>query len=132
MLQHHLKIEIVFFDLFDKNRFSTIFLRNVHGVFYFFIKIQGDIFNLKLFPQYYQCGSRQGEGTLPSFNTSETGGKICRRCRWHWWCTLTCKYLREFSKKIETVLMEYSGAEGKLIYEKTSSKKSFDTVPLRR
>jgi hypothetical protein len=23
------------------------------------------------------------------------------------WCTLTCKYLREFSKKFETVLMGY-------------------------
>ncbi len=42
-------------------------------------------------------------------NTSETGGKICRRCcwyrwqichlcRWYRWCTLTCKYLQEFSK----------------------------------
>jgi hypothetical protein len=34
-------------------------------------------------------------------NTSETGGKICRRCRWHrccWyrWSTLSCEYLREF------------------------------------
>jgi hypothetical protein len=26
------------------------------------------------------------------------------------WCSLTCEYLREFSKKIETVLMGYSGA----------------------
>ncbi len=24
---------------------------------------------------------------------------ICHRCRWHRWCTLTCEYLREFSKK---------------------------------
>ncbi len=41
-------------------------------------------------------------------NTSKTGGKICRcrwhrwqigyRCRWYRWCTLTCEYLREFSK----------------------------------
>jgi hypothetical protein len=28
------------------------------------------------------------------------------------WCTLTCEYLREFSKKFETVLMGYSGAGG--------------------
>ncbi len=23
---------------------------------------------------------------------------ICHRCRWYQWCTLTCEYLREFSK----------------------------------
>jgi hypothetical protein len=34
-------------------------------------------------------------------------------------------------KKIETVQMGYSGAGGKLIDEKTRSKKSPDTVPLR-
>ncbi len=31
-------------------------------------------------------------------NTSETGGKICHRCRWYRWSTLSCEYLREFSK----------------------------------
>jgi hypothetical protein len=45
---------------------------------------------------------------------------------------LSCEYLREFSKKFETVLMGYSGAGGKLIDEKkTRSEKSRDTVPLR-
>jgi len=39
------------------------------------------------------------------------------------WCTLTCKYLREFSKKFETVLMGYSGAGGKLIHEKNQKQK---------
>ncbi len=48
---------------------------------------------------------------------------ICHRCRWHWWQTLSCKYLREFSKKFETVLMEYSGAGGKLIHEKNQKQK---------
>ncbi len=73
-------------------------------------------------------------------NTSKIGGKICRRCRWYrqqfcrqccwhgwqichrcrWyrWCTLTCEYLREFLKKFETVLTQYSGAGGKLIHQK--------------
>jgi hypothetical protein len=37
-----------------------------------------------------------------------------------------------FRKKFETVLMGYSGAGGKLIHEKTISKKSYDTVPLIR
>jgi hypothetical protein len=30
--------------------------------------------------------------------------------------TLTCEYLREFSKKFEMVLKRYSGAGGKLIH----------------
>ncbi len=57
--------------------------------------------------------------------------QICHLCRWYWWCTLTCEYLREFSKKIETVPMRYSGEGGELIHgKKTKSKKSSDTVPL--
>jgi hypothetical protein len=32
---------------------------------------------------------------------------------------LTCKYLREFSKKFEMTLMLFSGALGKMIHEKT-------------
>jgi hypothetical protein len=41
---------------------------------------------------------------LPPF-ASENGGKICHRYQRHrWqWCTLTREYLREFSKKFETV-----------------------------
>ncbi len=35
---------------------------------------------------------------------------------------MTCEYLREFSKKFETVLMGYSGAGGKLIHKKTLAK----------
>ncbi len=38
-------------------------------------------------------------------------------------CTLTCEYLREFSKKFETVLMEYPRAGGKLIREKNQKQK---------
>jgi hypothetical protein len=52
--------------------------------------------------------------------------KICHQCRWYRWCTLTCEY----SEKFETILMGYAGAGGKLIHEKTRSKKSRDTVPL--
>ncbi len=29
--------------------------------------------------------------------------QICHLCRWYRWCTLTREYLREFSKKFETV-----------------------------
>jgi hypothetical protein len=36
---------------------------------------------------------------------------------------LSCEYLHEFSKKFQTVLMEYSGAGGKLIHEKIQKQK---------
>ncbi len=39
------------------------------------------------------------------------------------WCTLSCEYLREFSKKLETALTVYSGAWGKLIHEKNQKSK---------
>ncbi len=48
---------------------------------------------------------------------------ICRRCCWHWWCTLTCEYLREFLKKFEMILMLLSGAWGKVIHEKNLKQK---------
>ncbi len=41
----------------------------------------------------------------------------------HRWWTLSCKYLREFSKNFETALMVYSGAWGKLIHEKNQKSK---------
>jgi hypothetical protein len=48
---------------------------------------------------------------------------ICHRCQRHRWSTLSCKYLREFSKKFGTILMGYSGAGGKLIHEKNQKQK---------
>ncbi len=39
------------------------------------------------------------------------------------WQTLSCEYLREFSKKFETTLMVYSGAWGKLFHEKKQKSK---------
>ncbi len=45
---------------------------------------------------------------------------------------MTCKYLREFSEKFETVLMGYSGAGEKLIHEKKQKQKSRDTFPLKK
>jgi hypothetical protein len=42
---------------------------------------------------------------------------------WRFFPFATGEYLREFSKKIEMVLMEYSGAEGKLIHEKNQKQK---------
>ncbi len=58
-------------------------------------------------------------------------GLELKKCRWYRWCTFTCEYLRKFSKKCETDLVGYSEAGGKLIHEKTRSKKSRDTVPLQ-
>ncbi len=40
------------------------------------------------------------------------------RCQRHRWCTLSCEFLRDISKKFETALMVYWGAVGKLIHEK--------------
>ncbi len=48
---------------------------------------------------------------------------ICHRCQRHRWSTLICEYLREFSKKFETVQMVYSGAGVKLIDEKNQKQK---------
>jgi hypothetical protein len=45
---------------------------------------------------------------------------------------LSSEYLREFSKKLETALIVYSGAWGKLIHEKNQKQKSRDTVPLSK
>ncbi len=57
-------------------------------------------------------------------NTTETGGKICRWCRWYRWSTLSCEYLREFSKKFETALMvQYTqGLGGNWIMKKPEAK----------
>ncbi len=30
---------------------------------------------------------------------------LVARCRWYWWCILTCEYLRKFLKKFEMTLM---------------------------
>ncbi len=49
--------------------------------------------------------------------------KICRRCHWYRWCTLTCEYLRGFMKKFEMALMLFSGACEKIIYEKNLNQK---------
>jgi hypothetical protein len=59
----------------------------------------------------------------------DTGGNLPLGCRWYR-CTLTCKYLREFSKKFETVLMGYSGSGGQLIHEKNQKQKFRGNVPL--
>jgi hypothetical protein len=48
----------------------------------------------------------------------DTGGNLRHR-----WCTLTCEYLRKFSKKFEMNLMLLSGAWGKVIYEKNLKQK---------
>jgi hypothetical protein len=44
------------------------------------------------------------------------------------WCTFSCEYLRDFSKKIERALIGYSGDWGKLIMKKTLNQKSRGTV----
>jgi hypothetical protein len=58
-----------------------------------------------------------------------TGGKFATGAVGQW-CTLTCKYLREFSKKISLVLMGYSAAGEKLIHEKKPEAKNLVTLSL--
>ncbi len=54
---------------------------------------------------------------------SGTGGKVCRWCRWYRCGTLTCEYLREFSKKFEMALVLFSGAWGRMIHAKNLNQK---------
>jgi hypothetical protein len=56
-------------------------------------------------------------------NTSETGGKLPPVLMIPVVYLDLCEYLREFSKKFETLLTEYSGAGGKLIHEKNQQQK---------
>ncbi len=61
-------------------------------------------------------------------HTSATDSKIyrqccCHRCCWYWFCTLTCEYIYKFSKKFEMTLMLFSGASGKMLYEKNLKEK---------
>ncbi len=57
--------------------------------------------------------------------------QICHRCRWYRWSTLSCEYLRDFSKKFETALMVYLGGWGKLIQEKNQKKKISRHCPFK-
>ncbi len=60
----------------------------------------------------------------------DTGGKFATHFVLYRWSTLSCDYLREFSK-FATALMVYSGAWVKLIHEKNQKQKiSRDIVPL--
>ncbi len=58
--------------------------------------------------------------------------RFCHRCRWHQWCTLTCEYLREFSKKFEITLLLFSGAWGKVMHEKNLKQKISWHCPFKR
>ncbi len=129
---------------FSHKSVSSKYLSILLQPFQIFSKIRGDI-----------RGSRctTGINDLPPVSTTPVANfapsfasccqrrrwQNCHRCRWYrwqavWyrWCTLTSEYLREFSKKFQTVVMGYSGAGGKLTQEKTRSKKSRETVPLNR
>jgi hypothetical protein len=64
--------------------------------------------------------------TKPAANLPPVSTTPVANCHWyqrHRRQTLSCEYLREFSKKFETVLMEYSGVGGKLIHEKNQKQK---------
>jgi hypothetical protein len=51
---------------------------------------------------------------------------VCRQCCWppvSLIPVMTCKYLREFLKKFEMILMLFPGAWGKMIQEKNPKQK---------
>ncbi len=54
---------------------------------------------------------------------------ICHHYQRNRWCTLSCQYLCGVLKKFDTAQMGYSGARGKLIYEKLKVK-NLGALPL--
>ncbi len=60
---------------------------------------------------------------------------ICHRCQRHWWQTLSCEYLLEFSKKIRNghngILRGLGETGWNWFMKKPRSRKSRDTVPLK-
>ncbi len=44
------------------------------------------------------------------------------QCHWYRWCTLTCKYLSEFSKKLEMTLVLFSGLREDDSWKKSEEK----------
>jgi hypothetical protein len=55
---------------------------------------------------------------------------ICHQGQWHWWFTLSCENLREFSEKFETTaLLGYSELGGNCFMKKIRSRKSRGAVP---
>ncbi len=98
-------------------RLQVFFPESLSGSFQIFSKNLGDI-------RKSRCttgiNDTCGKFATSINNNSGIGIKICRRCRWHlfqichrcrWyqWCTLTCEYLREFSKKNEITLELFIG-----------------------
>ena len=55
---------------------------------------------------------------------------ICHRCQQHRWQTLSCEYLRIFTKNSKRSYWDTLGLGGNWFTKKTRSKKSHDTVPL--
>jgi hypothetical protein len=53
---------------------------------------------------------------------------LCHQCQRHRWCTLSCEYLREFSKKFETALICSAETDS---WKKHCRRKSHGTVPLK-
>jgi hypothetical protein len=51
----------------------------------------------------FETGGKFATGVVDTGRNFATG-VIDTGCRWHQWCTLTCEYLREISKKYEMAL----------------------------
>ncbi len=88
-----------------------------------------EIFDFKLFfmDQFPPSPWVTHEGRFEFFRTSwkylQLKVQFFHQCRWYRRCTLTCEYLREFSKNFEMILTLFSGAWGKMIHVKSLKQK---------
>ncbi len=57
---------------------------------------------------------------------------ICHLCQRHLWCTLSCDYLREFSKKFETALWDTEGLGGNWFMKKNLMSKISCHCPFKQ
>jgi hypothetical protein len=70
----------------------------------------------KIYLYVYSTTQRSPNKIIKTFLMEDVS--ICHRVNDTGWCTLSCEYPQEFSKKFETPLMGL-GAWGNLIHEKT-------------
>jgi hypothetical protein len=77
--------------------------------------VSRDFLLLVCFMNQFPPSLNDAGGKLPPVSTTLATmvAKFATRCRWYRWFTLTCEYLREFSKQFEMAVMIHSGAGGK-------------------
>ncbi len=95
--------ETLFFTFRGFQEELQAFCEEIRSFLFFFIIFRlGCLFSLQIFIREYRRYQRH----------QRYRWQIYRRCSWHRWYTLTCQYLREFSKKIEMILKLFAGSWG--------------------